>query len=527
MPRSRRRFLSVTALALAGGLLYLPSFATPRLHGEEARRAIPAREMIASGNYVLPTVWGQPYLNKPPLYFWMIAGVASLTGEVNELSTRLPSVLATILTAIVVYALGVSLFGERAGFFAGLLFLLCLNVIGKGALGEIEPALCLAVLSSIALLWWGRQGRWAALLGSGVLLGAALLLKGPVALLFFAGAGLAIAATGEGWRFLRSARLALPLALGIGLASIWVLLLVRQPDTQHAFGLWGAEMARSGGKSVPAAYGADRLAFVGAALGAFLPSSLLLALAVGTSSGRALAANPRARFLGIVLATGFGYFLLAPGVRPRYVYPAVPMACLLAAAWLDLALRGEGDRTALRRLRWCAAAVFAASLLIGAAGIAAPVHRIAGLDSPGAGGSLLLLAILGVSLSGLLRVRAGATRGILIHGLLILALLRAFRLVEISPQVEGPRDDLARMAELEEIIPPGETVGLHAGGLWNHLFYLRRPVRWVSGPGKVASGDLLVLDAPTAARFARELPLEELHRLETRGGRELAVFRLP
>ena len=83
------------------------------------------------------------------------------------------------------------------------------------------------------------------------------------------------------------------------------------------------------------------------------------------------------------------------------------------------------------------------------------------------------------------------------------------------------------MAALEEVIPPGETVGLHVEELWDYVFYLRRPVRWVSDPGMVSSGDLLVLDASAAAHFAVELPLEELHRLETRDGRELAVFQLP
>jgi len=140
-------------ILLVGVLLYFPSFAAGELDDEEGRRAIPAREMIASGDYELPTVWQQPYLNKPPFYPWTVALASTVTGGVNEAATRLPSVVATILTALGLFAFARSRGRPRAGGLAGLLFLVSFATFEKGAVGELEASLALFVLGSIALIW--------------------------------------------------------------------------------------------------------------------------------------------------------------------------------------------------------------------------------------------------------------------------------------------------------------------------------------------------------------------------------------
>ena len=76
----RRRAATVALLLALGALLYGPWLALPPFHGEESRRALPAREMLASGDWVLPTIWGRAYLHKPPGHFWLVAGCARLTG---------------------------------------------------------------------------------------------------------------------------------------------------------------------------------------------------------------------------------------------------------------------------------------------------------------------------------------------------------------------------------------------------------------------------------------------------------------
>ena len=80
-------------LVVAWAAAYWPHLGTRDLRLEEGRRATPAREMLDSGDFIRPTLYGDTYLNKSPLFVWLIAGVGSLLGEVTPLAVRIPSVL--------------------------------------------------------------------------------------------------------------------------------------------------------------------------------------------------------------------------------------------------------------------------------------------------------------------------------------------------------------------------------------------------------------------------------------------------
>src|SRR5512138_3768331 len=46
---------------------------------DEPRFALVARDMVATGEWLLPRVGGQPYADKPPLFFWLIATCLEVT----------------------------------------------------------------------------------------------------------------------------------------------------------------------------------------------------------------------------------------------------------------------------------------------------------------------------------------------------------------------------------------------------------------------------------------------------------------
>jgi 4-amino-4-deoxy-L-arabinose transferase-like glycosyltransferase len=68
------------------------------LGNHECFVSITAREMLASGDWVWPTCNGQPRLVKTPLSYWLVAGLAKITGRVDELTARLPSVVFAVLS---------------------------------------------------------------------------------------------------------------------------------------------------------------------------------------------------------------------------------------------------------------------------------------------------------------------------------------------------------------------------------------------------------------------------------------------
>ncbi|MDE2757369.1 MAG: glycosyltransferase family 39 protein, partial [Acidobacteriota bacterium] len=72
---------------------------------DEPRYAQIAREMLASGDFVTPRYFGEPWLEKPVLYYWLAAAAYSIFG-VNEFAARLPSALAAVLGVFCVYLAG-------------------------------------------------------------------------------------------------------------------------------------------------------------------------------------------------------------------------------------------------------------------------------------------------------------------------------------------------------------------------------------------------------------------------------------
>ncbi len=91
---------------------------------DEAIRAIVAMEMDFSGDYITPTIFGELYLNKPPLYNWILLLSYKLFGSVNEFSSRLPTVVFLLGYGFAIYKFYKSEIGPKQ---AIILALLCLT----------------------------------------------------------------------------------------------------------------------------------------------------------------------------------------------------------------------------------------------------------------------------------------------------------------------------------------------------------------------------------------------------------------
>ncbi|HEX7184586.1 MAG TPA: glycosyltransferase family 39 protein [Thermoanaerobaculia bacterium] len=178
-----RRDLAV--LALLAVLLFLPGLGRRDLwNPDEARYAQVAREMRQTGSYALPHLNGQVYTQKPPLLFWSMAAFGALRGEVDETAARLPSALAAIGAALLVFRTGERLFGRRAGWLAAAAFATCAKILWQGRFGQID--MLLTALVALGVWFWvrgfteGRPGLYPLFF---LCAGAATLAKGPVGLL--------------------------------------------------------------------------------------------------------------------------------------------------------------------------------------------------------------------------------------------------------------------------------------------------------------------------------------------------------
>ena len=87
---------------------------------DEGRYSEIAREMIETGNWLVPHFWYLPHLDKPPMTYWLAAASMKLFGQ-NEWAVRLPIALAGISGVWAVWLLGCSIGGRRVGLWSALI----------------------------------------------------------------------------------------------------------------------------------------------------------------------------------------------------------------------------------------------------------------------------------------------------------------------------------------------------------------------------------------------------------------------
>ncbi|MCX8063583.1 MAG: glycosyltransferase family 39 protein [Candidatus Hydrogenedentes bacterium] len=125
---------------------------------DEPRYAEVAREMMASGDYLVPRVNGIPYLEKPPLFMWCIVLFSTPFGDVTEVSARLPSLFSGIATSILVYLLAKNLFNRRTAWLSAIIFITMQRVWWQARFGQIDMLLSfLLTLSLYAFYRWERE----------------------------------------------------------------------------------------------------------------------------------------------------------------------------------------------------------------------------------------------------------------------------------------------------------------------------------------------------------------------------------
>jgi len=200
-PGKRRAWLGVALV------ICLLAFAFQGTRGlwepDEGFYTNPALDMLRSGDWWLPRLNGEPFLDKPPLVYWSIAGGMRLLGA-NEWGARAVHALWYLGTALVVGLLGARWWGRRTGLLASLVYATSLApFLAANVLTPDTPLAFFATLSYYAYwrleeheapaarISWSRISwpriSWGGALGAALGLGA--LAKGPAILVLGAPLG--------------------------------------------------------------------------------------------------------------------------------------------------------------------------------------------------------------------------------------------------------------------------------------------------------------------------------------------------
>jgi 4-amino-4-deoxy-L-arabinose transferase-like glycosyltransferase len=354
---------------------------------DEPREADIAWRMSQQTDWTLPQLADTPFLEKPPLSYWMSANTLRLFGE-SAAAARAPNILYAVVTALAIGALAFSMAGSSAAVVAALVSGTAIIVFRVTA--WLAPDACLLAGCALSLLgaWLGftaAPGRRKLLGYSLMHVGAALGFMAKSAPGWMAPA-LALAtliAWERRWSELRRWELYAGLLLQALIIGPWIVAVTELPQGQEALLalFWHNVVGRftkvaaplaldytSGHRNVPGKYFLELPVYL-------LPWTLLVAAALRRAWDRVRVPGPAGTPWRFAVSAALPFLIvlsMAATARDIYSAPALLGLALLVALWLtDARLSATRfDKLALRWTRWlvtviaCGFALFPATLAL-------------------------------------------------------------------------------------------------------------------------------------------------------------------
>lgn len=333
--------IHITLLLLFSALAYLPFLGARDLWAPvEPRYAEITRVMWEKGEWIVPRVNGEPYADKPILFFWLALIFSKISGGPSELSIRLPSALAGMGLVLATYSLVSNFFGKERALLSSIVLASSLRVIWEARWAHTDVVV--AFFITLAMLFFLK-----AFFGRGTarhyylayaMMGLATLAKGLIGFLL---PGLVIfiyiALTGS-WRKLREMRLPTGTVVFLVIVLPWFISVTREVGTSYLIDfVWTQHFQRylqPQGHEEPFYYyflnlPADLLPWT-----LYLPGTIAY---YGKKKNEILKGEPLFFLLWIVVI--FVFFNFTTQKRSLYLLPIFPPLSALLAGYLEALLK--------------------------------------------------------------------------------------------------------------------------------------------------------------------------------------------
>ncbi len=313
------------------------------VNGNESLYVESAREMALSREWAVPTLNGLPYLEKPPLFIWLITAATSLNTSI-ELPPRLITAGAALLLALGIVRFSVLLKVGKRGFAAAFILItsLGIDIMSRVAMPDLTltTLFSLGCFSFLAALQTDSSIRLRFAAG---LLGAASLIKGGLALALF---GLIVLVyyylepdrRGDIRKLTRDPLAVLLMFLPLGL---WLIAIeIRLPGAASHV-IVNEHILRFLGMREPHDYySGSPLYYVPRLFLFFFPwAGVLLFGWLGKSRDVGCDKRQIRRFLWLCVWIPFGFFTLSSAKANYYILLCLPAMALLTADYLPHLLR--------------------------------------------------------------------------------------------------------------------------------------------------------------------------------------------
>jgi 4-amino-4-deoxy-L-arabinose transferase-like glycosyltransferase len=431
---------------------------------DEPRFALVARDMVATGEWLLPRVGGQAYADKPPLFFWLIAMCLEVTRSLR-ISFLLPSFFAACGCVALVYDLGRRLWNRETGWAAGLALLFTIQFVWQARQAQIDATLCfwttLSLYGLLRHLLLGPSWRWYTIGWAAAGLG--IITKGVGFLPLLVLVPFAILrkpqwqprmSSGGGLRWLIG-----PVAF-VAAVSIWLVPMLIAANADPALAAYRDEILFN---QTIHRYGNawhHREPFwyflVSVIPGLWLPLTLLVPWLFGYWRDALRAFDLRIALLVSWIVLVVLFFSFSTGKRGVYVLPAVPAFALLCGPYLAQIAQRRGVQRAM----------FVLASLIGTLTVLAWIYLAIRPDKRVEAEAswdidplapLAAIAIVAMIVCAIMRARRGfiAYGGVLATTLLIVSFW-------INPQLNDARSGADFVTRIERAADPRQELGLVA-----------------------------------------------------------------
>ncbi len=333
---SAERYYPLYLLLLCSALFFPGLGARDFWAPVEPRYAEIARVMFAKGEWIVPTVNGDLYTDKPILYFWLVLLAANLAGAVNEWTVRLPVALGGIGFVLATYYLGRGFFTARIGFLAAAMLATSVRVIWEARWAHIDILFCFFFVLSVyyaarAFLGKGRPNE---ILLAYLFMGLATLAKGLIGVVLPALLLIGFMVARRDWRMISAAKPHLGIPIFLVVVTPWLYLVNSATEGKwltdfiyvHHFQRYTAGV----GHRQPFYYYFTTLPVD------FLPWTIFVIPAFFSYRPyRSLLSDPAKLFSVLWFSVVFLFFTASDTKRDLYLMPLLPTVALFAAHYID------------------------------------------------------------------------------------------------------------------------------------------------------------------------------------------------
>lgn len=337
--RTRRSTDALALIAFCGFLFLLGLQIVGLVGADEPRYAQVAREMLARHDWVTPVLYGHPWLEKPPLYYWCAMIAYKGAGGVSDSAARLPTAVLSTLMIFFIYVWS-RRFRPGMQLDAALITASAAIVIGFGRSASTDmPLTVMFTVAMLAWYGWYSSSKRSWLLGFYFFMALATLAKGPVAIFLGGAVILVFAALRREPRLILRTLWPIGIALYLAVAAPWYIAVQHaNPEFFRTFFLQhNLERFSSNIYHHPQPF----WFYVPIALLALVPWTIftLAALIDAIRDWRFSVQQPAAQedfrtYLALWLLLPIFFFSLSHSKLPGYILPGIPAGTILLADFI-------------------------------------------------------------------------------------------------------------------------------------------------------------------------------------------------